>query len=80
VAIVPGTTTPVSISTVNAGSNAAIYRNNNYGSATPLATEFNGLTTELTTQPYQVTAGVTYRLKLALADGWDWSVDSAVCE
>jgi hypothetical protein len=29
----------------------------------------NGLTVELTTQPYNVTAGVNYRLKLAIADG-----------
>lgn len=32
-------------------------------------TEMNGLTMEFTTQPYDVVAGTTYHLKLAIADG-----------
>jgi hypothetical protein len=32
-------------------------------------TEMNGLTMEFTTQPYDVVAGTTYHMKLAIADG-----------
>lgn len=81
VAVLPGTTnTPVSIRTVNAYTNDQLFVNNTYvnGSYSTFTTEFNGLTHLLSTQPYQVTAGVTYHLKLALADGRDQYIDSVV--
>lgn len=38
-------------------------------STTGPMTEMNGLTMEFTTQPYDVVAGTTYHMKLAIADG-----------
>lgn len=79
IALLPNSTSPVSISTVNA-CNDTYYVNNDY--YLPLASqnelELNGFTTLLKTADYVVTAGVTYHVKLAVADGFDHGVDSVV--
>lgn len=76
IALLPNTSSPVSISTVNALHNT-YYINNDYASATK-ATELNGLTKLIKTADYYVTAGTTYHVKLAIADGQDAGIDSIV--
>ncbi len=86
-AVVPGTTTPVNISSINSGmagssfdvsncaalDNDALYVDNASGAAV----ELDGFTTVLT-----ATSGVvpceTYHLKIAIADAGDTSIDSAL--
>jgi gliding motility-associated-like protein len=72
VALVPGTTTAVSINNVNAGSNATYYNSNTAG-----LHEYDGYTTVMT-----ATANVTpcqqYTIILAVSDVGDWSYDSGV--
>lgn len=73
VALIPGTSTPVSINNVNASSNSQYYIDNQYGPNI----EYDGLTVTLTaTKP--VTQCATYHIKLAIADVTDPSWDSAV--
>lgn len=83
VALVPGTTTPISVKSINQWINSAYYLDNKYNFAlTPVNgaynSEFDGFTTLLTTQLYAVTAGQTYHIKLAIADGYDKNYDSIV--
>jgi hypothetical protein len=73
VALIPSTTTPVSINNVNAVTNPMYYVNNN---ASPNI-EYDGLTTTLTASK-PVTACATYNIKLMVADAGDSSYDSAV--
>jgi gliding motility-associated-like protein len=72
IALVPGTTTPVSINTVNVGSNPTYYNTN--GAALH---EYDGYTTVMT-----ATANVTpcqqYTIILAISDVGDFSLDSGV--
>jgi hypothetical protein len=82
-ALVPGTTDPVSVNTINNG-------NDNGGDTTPhnaqyfinnvpptLNTQMDGLTTVLTCDA-TVNPGTTNHMKLAIADGSDSILDSAV--
>ncbi|HEX5134215.1 MAG TPA: choice-of-anchor L domain-containing protein, partial [Thermoanaerobaculia bacterium] len=51
VALIPGTSTPVAINTVNLDTNSSFYRNNDpsdLGIPTPFGTQFDGFTTVLT--------------------------------
>jgi len=85
-ALAPGSNLPVSINTINGGNplgtnarDPQYYVDNNYDAiaGSPVATEFDGLTTVLTcTAP--VTPGQTNHMKLAIADGSDQQLDSAV--
>lgn len=74
VALLPGTTTAVSIDNVNAGLNASYYRSN--GSNT-IDCEFDGLTAVLYALE-KVVCGQTYHIKIAIADGGDGVWDSGV--
>ena len=65
---------PVSINTINAGSNAGSYIDNTTGA---LDTEMDGLTTVLQCNA-TVNAGVSNHLKLVIADVSDGEYDSAV--
>lgn len=83
VAMVPGTTTPISILSINGWTNTDYYRDNRRN--TTLAPvnglyniEFEGFTSLITTKLYSVTAGQTYHIKLAIADGADKYMDSIV--
>jgi len=81
VALLPNSTHPVSINTVNPR-NSTYYVSNfqktsPYGPS-PHNTIYNGLTRLLKTADYQVTSGTTYRVLLAIADGGDMEFDSVV--
>jgi hypothetical protein len=80
VALVPSTSTPVAINTVNLGSNPAFYRNNDpsdLGTPTPFGTQFDGFTTVLTATA-NLTPNVSHHIKLVIADTDDTLLDSAV--
>jgi hypothetical protein len=80
VALIPGTSTPVAINTVNLGMNAAFYRNNDpsdLGMPTPFGTQFDGFTTVLTATA-ALTPNVSHHIKLVIADTDDELLDSAV--
>ena len=80
IALIPGTTIPVSINNINAGENEDFFRNNDLddvGVQDILPTEFDGLTTVLGVRGF-VTPGKTHHLKLVIADTGDSAYDSAV--
>jgi hypothetical protein len=79
IALIPGTTTPVSVNNVNATTNSNLYNNNDpsNGIPTPFGIEFDGFTTVLTAEKV-ITAGVPHHIKLVIADAGDTSLDSAV--
>ena len=82
--LVPGSTSPVSINTVNNGplndgvgaTNPQLFVSNDFGVAT-IQTQADGLTKVLTLQA-SVTPGQTYHMKLAIADAGDRIYDSWV--
>lgn len=79
IALIQGTTTPVSIDNVNANTNSQFYINNGDSPAGPMGQtiEYNGFTTVLTARA-QVQACQTYHIRLAIADGGDGVYDSGV--
>ena len=74
IALLPGSTTPVSIDNVNLNTNGAYYRNN---SSNAINSEFDGFTTVLQALEH-VICGQSYHIKLAIADGSDATIDSGV--
>ncbi len=72
VAVVPGTTTPITISTIHPGLNAAYYINNNGNSFT-----HNGFTVPIPVE-LNVQCGQTYHFKFAIADCSDSFLNTAV--
>ena len=82
IAKVPGTDLPVAINNVNAFTNADYYVHNGDGYEAPFNTDamyvqYDGLTTVLLANT-PVTAGETYHMKIAVADGSDGIFDSGV--
>ncbi|PSJ71929.1 hypothetical protein C7N43_36835, partial [Sphingobacteriales bacterium UPWRP_1] len=75
IALVPSTSTPVSIDNVNSGNNAMYYVDTPDGAA---YTQFDGLTTTLTATKTGLTPCETYHIKLAIADVGDHILDSGV--
>ncbi|MDX9758158.1 MAG: choice-of-anchor L domain-containing protein [Bacteroidota bacterium] len=73
IALIPGTTTPVSINNVNHNLNPAYYVNNYLGATV----EYDGFTKVLKAKA-AVTPCETYRLKLAISDVMDPFFDSGV--
>lgn len=73
IALLPGTTTPVSINNVNLGANSGFYKNN----PGLFNVQYDGLTTVLQAQVLGLGAG-THHIKLAIADAGDWILDSGV--
>lgn len=74
-AVVPGTTTPVSINTINNGSFWQFYNDNTNG-AVPI--EFDGFTTLMTASMDSLIQCGVYTLSLRIADGSDFILDSGV--
>lgn len=73
-ALIPGTSTPVSINNVNNGSNSAFYVDN----TTPtFNVQYDGFTKVLTAQLLGLAPG-THTIKLAIADAGDSILDSGV--
>ena len=75
-ALVPDTTTPVSINTVNAGANSQYYIDNQTG-ASGYGTTYDGLTKPLVCSA-PVTPGVPATVRIVVADASDSIYDSAV--
>jgi gliding motility-associated-like protein len=73
IALVPNTTTPVTINNVNQNSNTAYYQNNNGGQHVQYDGYTRGLTAISNVVPCQ-----TYHLKLVVADASDKIYDSGV--
>jgi hypothetical protein len=78
IAFVPGTSSPVSIDTINAGINSSYYVSNSGASLNLISTQYDGLTTILTATISGLTIGVNNTLKLSIADVGDAAYDSAV--
>lgn len=81
-ALIPGTTTPVSINTVNGGNpigtdatNPQFFIDNSTGA---FNIEYDGFTTIFTAQATGLVPGSTNTIKLAIADTSDTALDSAV--
>ena len=72
---IPGTTTPVSIRTVNNTVHAEYYNDNGPG---PYAFEYDGFTDVFTANITGLTPGQTYHIRLAVADAMDYQLDSGV--
>lgn len=85
IALIPGTTTPVSINNVNGGnplgssaSNSQFFNNNDLQDDGPFYNiQYDGFTKVFTANIQGLSAG-THRIKLAIADGGDFILDSAV--
>lgn len=80
IALIPGTTTPVAINTVNKDVNSALFNDNDrsdVGVPTPFDIEYDGFTSIFTAQALGLTPG-QHRIKLAIADAGDFNLDSAV--
>lgn len=73
IALVPGTSTPISIATVNNINNSQYYIDNEFGTTI----EFDGFTTTMTAIA-AVQCGQSYHIKLAIADASDGVWDSGV--
>ncbi len=77
IALVPNTSTVVSINTINRNVNSAFFKDNDFDVGTPFGTEFDGFTAVLEARA-NITPGVAHHIKLAIADVSDSRFDSAV--
>ncbi len=73
IALIPGTTVPVTIDNVNIGSNPQYYIDNTGGTSV----QYDGFTTPLTALAH-VICSQPYHIKIAIADAGDFSYDSGV--
>lgn len=82
IAIVPGTTLPVTMQNLNLTTNAAYYFDNGDGFGTGTAPDGTSVQYDGFTVPLQAVAAVqcgqTYHIKMAIADGGDDILDSGV--
>lgn len=78
-ALIPGTTTPVTINNVGPGAaqNPAYYVNNLGGAAYATAIQYDG-TTVILTSSAKLICGATYHIKLAISNVGDQAYDSGV--
>jgi hypothetical protein len=81
IGLVPGTSTPITVNTVNPITNSSYYVNNvSNTNGYPVAgaeTAYDGFTTVITAQALGIGSGV-HHMKLAIADGSDHVLDAAV--
>jgi gliding motility-associated-like protein len=83
IALVPGTTNPVTIHNINANNNSQYYHANGDGYTAPFNStgyyvQYDGLTTLLTAKKKGLQPCNTYHLKLMIADAGDGIYDSGV--
>lgn len=87
IAVVPGTSDPITINTVNDANNSSFYRNNvlDTDGVIPLtsielvdAVSFDGLTTVLTASFLGLNTSVAHTMKFAVADATDGLLDAGV--
>lgn len=80
-AVIPGTATPITITSVHGGGNSPLGiqppTNSAYFVGNPPGTNLNGITTILTAQA-QVNPCDTYHIRMSIADGQDRALASAV--
>ncbi len=76
-ALIPSTSTPVTINNVGPSSNTTYYVNNLAGAAYGTAIQYDGTTTILTSIAH-VICGQTYHIKLAISNVGDQAYDSGV--
>jgi hypothetical protein len=74
-ALIPGTSTPVSINNINNGANSGYYNDNSNG-VYPF--EYDGFTDMFTASFTDLVPGEVYNIKLAIADAGDYALDSGV--
>ncbi|NPA67671.1 MAG: T9SS type A sorting domain-containing protein [Chlorobi bacterium] len=74
-AVIPGTTTPITINTVNNDEHWQFYNDNTNGNTN---IEFDGYTTLMTAKAEGLQPCETYHMRLVIADGGDESMDSGV--
>jgi gliding motility-associated-like protein len=79
IALLPGTTTPITMLNVNANTNSQYYIDNgdDAGEQGGTSVNYNGFTRVLTAQVL-LTSCQSYHIRLAIADGGDGTYDSAV--
>jgi len=82
IAVIPGTTLPVTMYNLSLNNHSAYYFDNGNGQGTGTApdgatVQYDGFTVPLTATSY-VQCGQTYHIKIAIGDGYDWSNDSGV--
>ncbi|MCZ8250277.1 choice-of-anchor L domain-containing protein [Microcystis sp. LE19-195.1E] len=75
IALIPGTTTPVSINNVSPVTNSAFFISNTGGT---FDNQFDGFTTVLSATADKLAPGIPATIKLAIADTTDFIFDSAV--
>jgi hypothetical protein len=81
IAFIPGTTTPVSVNTVNQLTNSSFYNSNFPPNSSPQPvpdTQYDGFTIPLTATATGLVPGQTYSLTFMVTDTGDSSLDSAV--
>lgn len=82
IALIPGTTLPVTMYNLSLNNHSAFYFDNGNGQGTGTApdgatVQYDGFTVPLTASSY-VQCGQTYHIKIAIGDGYDHSNDSGV--
>jgi subtilisin-like proprotein convertase family protein len=77
-AVVPGTTTPVTINTINNGSFFQFYNDNELPGNANVNVEFDGFTTKMKARRTGLVPCGVYKLSLRIADGSDDALDSGV--
>jgi hypothetical protein len=76
IALVPGSSDPVAVNTINFKKNIGLYKDNPAGSG-KFGTSFDGFTVQLTAVA-SVSSGTPHHIRLAIADATDTVLDSAV--
>ena len=77
-ALIPGTSTPVAINSVNQGLNSSFYRSNTGAASNSFDTQYDGLTTLLTASKGDLIVGNTYTVSFVISDVGDQAYDSGV--
>lgn len=79
VALIPGTSTAVSINNINNGAHSTYYNDNDPSdTSVPYAFEYDGFTDVFTASITGLAVGQTYHIDLAIADAGDYVLDSGV--